>query len=99
MEKLGEEIHMDETEASGGSKEGVVRWMLVIGLVLAIALLSVIWMTGAFTYNGYGAPSEADKEAAAANAAAAATDAGMDTVESMPQGKEELQDDLEVIEN
>lgn len=49
MEKHGDEIHVNDTEASGGSKEGVVRWMLAIGLVLAIVLLSVIWITGALT--------------------------------------------------
>lgn len=47
MEKRGEEIHASETEASGGSKEGVVRWVLLIGLVLAIGFLTLIWVTGA----------------------------------------------------
>lgn len=47
MEHQGEEVHVDTTEASGGSKEGVVRWVLIFGLVLAIAFLSIIWMTGA----------------------------------------------------
>lgn len=47
MEKRGEEIHASETEASGGSKEGVVRWVLLIGLVLAIGFLTIIWVTGA----------------------------------------------------
>ncbi len=49
MEKQGDEIHVDETEASGGSKEGVVRYVLVIGLVLAIGFLTLIWVTGALT--------------------------------------------------
>lgn len=47
MERRGEEVHVETTEASGGSKEGVVRWVLIIGTLLAIVLLSVIWMTGA----------------------------------------------------
>lgn len=50
MEKKGDEIHVDEVEATGGSKEGVVRYMLLIGTGLAIVLLSVIWMTGALTF-------------------------------------------------
>ncbi len=49
MEKRGDEIHVDEVEASGGSKEGVVRYVLVISLFLAIAFLSIIWITGALT--------------------------------------------------
>ena len=47
MERRGEEVHVETTEASGGSKEGVVRWVLIVGTLLAIILLSVIWMTGA----------------------------------------------------
>ncbi len=49
MERRGEEVHMNETEASGGSKEGVVRWVLIIGTFLAIGFLTVIWVTGAMT--------------------------------------------------
>ena len=47
MDKRGNEIHTSETEASGGSKEGVVRWVLIIGTVLAIAALTLVWTTGA----------------------------------------------------
>lgn len=47
MHKDGESVHVSEEEASGGSKEGVVRWVLIIGTFLAIATLSIIWITGA----------------------------------------------------
>lgn len=49
MHKEGDEIHVDETEASGGSKQGVMIWVLVIGTFLAIAALTIIWTTGALT--------------------------------------------------
>lgn len=49
MHNDGNETHVSETEASGGSKEGVVRWVLVISLLGAIVLLSAIWMFGAAT--------------------------------------------------
>ena len=49
MDQRGDEVHTSSTEATGASKEGVVRWVLIIGLFLAIALLSIIWMTGALT--------------------------------------------------
>lgn len=49
MENRDGEIHVSETEASGGSKEGVVRWILIVGTLLAIVLLSIIWITGAAT--------------------------------------------------
>ncbi len=47
MERQGEEIHVTETEASGGSQPHIVRWVLAISLVLAVALLSAIWIFGA----------------------------------------------------
>ncbi len=43
------EVHINETEVSGGSKEGVVRWVLLGGLLLVIVLLSIIWITGALS--------------------------------------------------
>ncbi|MGN6496481.1 MAG: hypothetical protein ACTHK5_03960 [Tsuneonella sp.] len=49
MERRGEQIVQNETEATGASKEGVVRWVLTIGLLLAIVLLSIIWISGALT--------------------------------------------------
>ena len=42
-------VRIDEEDASGGSKEGVVRWILGIGLLLAIVLLSLIWIIPALT--------------------------------------------------
>ena len=46
MEKHGEEVRETETEASGGVKLGVMRYVLLISILLAIVLLSLIWMTG-----------------------------------------------------
>ena len=61
MHKQGEEVHLTDTEASGGSKEGVVRWVLAGGLLLAIILLSVTWIipalsTGDAMQRGSGEP-------------------------------------------
>ena len=44
MHKEGDEVHINTEEVSGGSKEGVVRWVLLGGLVLAVILLSVVWI-------------------------------------------------------
>ena len=49
MHKEGDEIHVDDTEASGGSKEGVVRWVLAGGLLLALVLMSLVWIIPAMT--------------------------------------------------
>lgn len=43
------EVHIDEQDAAGGSKEGVVRWVLLISLLSAILILSTIWIIGAVT--------------------------------------------------
>jgi hypothetical protein len=47
--KEGDEVHIDAEEASGGSKEGVVRWVLAGGLILAILLMSIVWIIPAMT--------------------------------------------------
>jgi hypothetical protein len=40
---------IDSTDARAGSREGVVRWVLLISLSLAIIALTIIWVTGALT--------------------------------------------------
>ncbi|MCL9998313.1 MAG: hypothetical protein NBV68_02935 [Erythrobacter sp.] len=40
---------IDETDAKAGSKEGVVRWVLLISLTGAIVALTLVWVTGALT--------------------------------------------------
>lgn len=49
MEKHGDEIDVTEQEASGGEKSNVLRYMLAASLLLAIAALSIIWITGSLT--------------------------------------------------
>jgi len=52
MERIGEETHITTTEASGGVKNHGVRYVLMFGLVLAIGLLSLTWITGALSTGG-----------------------------------------------
>ena len=47
MHREGEEIHVSTDEARGGSTPGIMRYVLVIGLVLAIGVLSLVWINGA----------------------------------------------------
>jgi len=49
MERQGDEVHFETDEARGASSPNIVRWILAISLFAAIALLSVIWITGAAT--------------------------------------------------
>ena len=51
MERDGDEVHIDTQEASGGDKDRTMRTVLIIGTILAIALLSVVWITGAVRFN------------------------------------------------
>ena len=47
LENRDGEIHVSDVEASGATKEGVGRWILLIGTLLAILLLSVVWIVPA----------------------------------------------------
>lgn len=49
MRMEGEEIHITEEEASGGSQPHIVRYILAASLLLAIVALSAIWIIGAAT--------------------------------------------------
>jgi hypothetical protein len=47
MEQHGDEVHITQEEASGGSKPNIVRYVLGISLALAIGAMSAIWIFGA----------------------------------------------------
>lgn len=44
MERIGDEVHLNEEEASGGEQPHIVRWVLGISLFLVVGLLSAIWI-------------------------------------------------------
>jgi hypothetical protein len=46
MERKGDEVHVNTTEARGGSTPHVVRYVLVIGLILVVIAFAVIVMVG-----------------------------------------------------
>lgn len=43
------EPHFETDAARGASSPNIVRWILLVSLFAAIALLSIIWITGAAT--------------------------------------------------
>lgn len=47
MERHGDEVHLNSTEASGGITRQGVRYVLGISLFLTIVALSAIWISGA----------------------------------------------------
>lgn len=46
MERHGEEVHLNETEATGGIKAQGVRYVLGFSLLLAVIAMSAIWILG-----------------------------------------------------
>jgi len=52
MQRIGDETHITTTEASGGVTNHGVRYVLMFSLLIAIAFLSVIWITGALSSGG-----------------------------------------------
>ncbi len=49
MERQGDEVHVSQEEASGGSQPHVVRYVLGVSLVLIVVLMSLIWIIGSVT--------------------------------------------------
>ena len=44
MERLGDEVHLEDDEARGGQTPHIVRYVLGISLTLAILALSAVWI-------------------------------------------------------
>lgn len=47
MYRQGEEIHVSTQEARGGATPHVMRYVLGISMLLAMAALSFVWISGA----------------------------------------------------
>ena len=47
MERQGDEVHIETDEARGASTPHIVRYVLAISLLLAIAAMTFIWVTAA----------------------------------------------------
>lgn len=49
MEREGNEVHVSQEEASGGSQPHIVRYILGVSLLLVVVLMSLIWIIGSVT--------------------------------------------------
>lgn len=49
MHKIGDETHLDTTEARGADTPGIMRYVLLASLALAILALSVVWISKAIS--------------------------------------------------
>ena len=99
MHNEGDEIHVSEEEASGASKEGVVRWVLIAGTLITIIALSVIWISGA----AFRSDPDAD-HASVSREIAEEQELRAERGEPIPPGEistdeQEVQDGQAVIEN
>lgn len=64
MKKIGEEIHLEVDEARAGQTLHVMRYVLGISLLLAIAVLSAIWISAALSErSSHGWPVTAEEHA------------------------------------
>lgn len=63
MRQVGEEVHLDEDEARGGTTPHIVRYVLMVSLALAIMALSAIWITGAIKQMPRSEPVTAEEHA------------------------------------
>jgi hypothetical protein len=46
MERNGDEVHLTETESSGGTKAKGVRVVLGVSLLLIVVAMSAVWIFG-----------------------------------------------------
>jgi hypothetical protein len=46
MERQGDEVHLNETEATAGVKAQGVRYVLGISLLLVVIAMSAVWILG-----------------------------------------------------
>ncbi len=86
MQRRGDEVHIETDEARGGESQGTMRWVLGVGLFLSIALLSIIWITGALTQG------DVESEATVSGKIEAASEEDGNSTDSI------LSDDADVIE-
>jgi hypothetical protein len=56
MHREGEEVHIETDEARGGATPNIMRYVLGISLVLALAAMSVVWIVGATSRDVYPDP-------------------------------------------
>jgi len=78
MEDRDGEIHMETDEARGASTQNVVRWVLGIGLLLAIIGMSLAWIIPALNHGPETLPSQnVQRNIEAGQAQANGRDAGV----------------------
>lgn len=99
-------VNVDEVEASAGSKEGVVRWVLLGGLLLAVLFMALVWIIPSLMQDGEGAGDVSGQIQAGESNANGNTDSiigveaddGTADVDS-PEDEVRVEDGVSVVEN
>ncbi|MFT4056541.1 MAG: hypothetical protein QM681_18710 [Novosphingobium sp.] len=63
MYRSGDEVHLDDDEARGGSTPHIVRYVLIVSLVLVVLAMSTIWIARALSDRPDRAPVTAEQHA------------------------------------
>lgn len=63
MYRSGDEVHLDDDEARGGSTPHIVRYVLITSLVLAVLAMSTVWVSRALSDRTVHAPVTAEQHA------------------------------------
>lgn len=49
MERIGKEMHLHTDEARSGETPHILRYILLFSLLMVIAAMSIIWISGAMS--------------------------------------------------
>lgn len=63
MYRSGDEVHLDDDEARGGSTPHIVRYVLIVSLVLAVLAMSTVWIARALSDRPSSTPVTAEQHA------------------------------------
>ena len=63
MYHVGDEVHLDDDEARGGSTPHIVRYILLTSLVLAVLAMSTVWIARALSDRAVSTPVTAEQHA------------------------------------
>lgn len=63
MYRAGDEVHLDDDEARGGSTPHIVRYVLMTSLALAVIAMSAVWIGRALYDQPAKAPVTAEQHA------------------------------------
>ncbi|WP_279350492.1 hypothetical protein [Erythrobacter litoralis] len=96
MENRNNEVHVSEVEASGGSKEGVGRWVLLGGTLLAIILLSIVWIIPAIMEGDVEEEATVSGEIQSRESDGDSTDSIVGAAEPMSGDEQEIGDQTEM---